>query len=210
MEKFTVLRSVAAPLLRDNIDTDIVIRIERLVGASRRSALGRYAFEAWRYRSDGSQEPDFVLNRAPYREAQILLAGRNFGCGSSREAAVWALAQAGFRAVVAPSFGDIFANNCFQNGLLPVVMGEPALEALARQIEADPLRHLVTIDLVRQVVVAPDGAETPFAVDRLRREALLEGLDDVALTLKRESDIAAYQAHDRARRPWIYAVEHRR
>lgn len=210
MEKFTVIRAIAAPLLRDNVDTDIIIRIERLLGASRKSALGRYAFEAWRYRPDGSEDPAFVLNRAPYREARILLAGRNFGCGSSREGAVWALKQMGFRAVLAPSFGDIFFNNCFQNGVLPVVMEMPLVEAIARQVEGDPSRNLVTVDLVRRVVVAPDGGETPFSVDELRREALLEGLDDVALTLKRESDIAAFQAEDRERRPWIYAVEERR
>ena len=210
MEKFTVIRAIAAPLLRDNVDTDIVIRIERLVGASRKSELGRFAFEAWRYRPDGSEDPAFILNREPYRRARILLAGRNFGCGSSREGAVWALKQMGFRAVLAPSFGDIFFNNCFQNGVLPVIMAADAVEAIARQIEADPERKQVAVDLPRSVVIAPDGAETPFRIDRLRREALLEGLDEIGLTLKRESDVAAFQARDRARRPWIYAVEPRR
>ena len=210
MEKFTVLRAIAAPLLRENIDTDIVIRIERLVGASSRSALGRHAFESWRYRSDGSEEPSFVLNREPYRRAQILLAGHNFGCGSSREGAVWALKQMGFRAVLAPSFGDIFFNNCFQNGVLPVVMAQDRVETIARQVGADAERNQVTVDLVRSVVVAPDGGETGFQTDRLRREALLEGLDDIGLTLKRAGDIAAFQTADRARRPWIYAVETQR
>lgn len=210
MEKFTVLRAIAAPLLRENIDTDIVIRIERLVGASSRSALGRYAFESWRYRPDGSEEPSFVLNREPYRRAQILLAGRNFGCGSSREGAVWALKQMGFRAVLAPSFGDIFFNNCFQNGVLPVVMAQETVETIARQVEADPERNQVTVDLVRSVVVAPDGGEAGFQIDRLRREALIEGLDDIGLTMKRAGDIAAFQAADRARRPWIYAIETQR
>ncbi|HZB94056.1 MAG TPA: 3-isopropylmalate dehydratase small subunit, partial [Stellaceae bacterium] len=148
-----------------------------------------------------------VLNREPYRRAEILLALRNFGCGSSREGAVWALKQKGFRAVLAPSFGDIFFNNCYQNGVLPVVMAEGAVREIARQVEADPERNLVTVDLERQVVVAPDGAETGFAIDRLRREALLEGLDDIGLTLKREGEIAAFQTEDRARRPWIWAVE---
>lgn len=210
MEKFTVLRAIAAPLLRENIDTDIVIRIERLVGASSRSALGRYAFESWRYRPDGSEEPSFVLNREPYRRAQILLAGRNFGCGSSREGAVWALKQMGFRAVLAPSFGDIFFNNCFQNGVLPVVMAQETVETIARQVEADPERNQVTVDLLRSAVVAPDGGETGFQTDRLRRDALIEGLDDIGLTLKRAGDIAAFQTADRARRPWIYAVETQR
>lgn len=209
MEKFTVLRAVAAPLLRENVDTDIIIRIERLVGATKRSELGRYVFESWRYRPDGAEEPQFLLNREPYRRAQILLALRNFGCGSSREAAVWSLQQKGFRAVLAPSFGDIFFNNCFQNGVLPVVMAEDAIRAVARQVEADPERNQVTVDLLRQVVVAPDGGESPFGVDKLRREALIGGLDDIGLTRKRETEIAAFQTRDRARRPWIYAVEKR-
>ncbi len=210
MEKFTRLSAIAAPLLRENVDTDIVIRIERLVGATQRSALGDCAFEAWRFRPDGSEEPNFVLNREPYRRAQILLALRNFGCGSSREGAVWALKQKGFRAVLAPSFGDIFFNNCYQNGVLPVMIAEPTVQAIARQVEADPERNLVTVDLERQVVIAPDGGETAFAIDKLRREALLEGLDDIGLTLKRAGDIAAFQTRDRAERPWIWAVETRR
>lgn len=207
MDKFTVLRAIAAPLLRENVDTDIIIRIERLVGATQRNALGNYAFESWRFRPDGSEEPSFILNREPYRRAQILLALRNFGCGSSREGAVWALKQKGFRAVLAPSFGDIFFNNCYQNGVLPVVMAEAAVQAIARQVEADPERNQVTVDLVRQVVVAPDGSETPFHTDKLRREALIEGLDDIRFTLKREAEIAAFQAKDRAQRRWIWAVE---
>ena len=210
MEKFTVLRAIAAPLLRENIDTDIIIRIERLVGASRRSDLGRHAFEAWRYRPDGSENPDFILNREPYRGARILLAGRNFGCGSSREGAVWALAQKGFRAVLAPSFGDIFRNNCFQNGMLPVTLAQAAIEALARQVEAAPDQNHVTVDLTRSLVLAPDGSETAFSIDALRREALLQGLDDIALTMKRADEIARFQDADRARRPWVYAVETQR
>ena len=210
MEKFTVLHAIAAPLLSENIDTDVIIRIERLVGAGRGSALGRFAFEAWRYRPDGSEQPDFVLNREPYRRARILLAGRNFGCGSSHEGAVWALAQCGIRAVLAPSFGDIFRNNCFQNCVLPVTLAQPVVEAIARQVEAAPEQNQVTVDLTRSVVVAPDGGETPFSIDALRRQALLDGLDDIALTMKRADEIARFQAADRARRPWVYAVEARR
>jgi 3-isopropylmalate/(R)-2-methylmalate dehydratase small subunit len=207
MDKFIVLRAIAAPLLRENVDTDTIIRIERLVGATRRNELGRYAFESWRFGPDGSEEPGFILNHEPYRRAEILLALNNFGCGSSREGAVWALKQRGFRAVLAPSFGDIFFNNCYQNGVLPVVMTEARLRAIARQVEADPERNQVTVDLRRQIVVAPDGAETAFRTDALRREALLEGLDDIALTLKREAEIAAFQAQDRARRQWIWQIE---
>jgi 3-isopropylmalate/(R)-2-methylmalate dehydratase small subunit len=207
MEKFTTLRAIAAPLLRENVDTDLIIRIERLVGAGRRSELGGFAFEAWRLRPDGSEEPAFILNREPYRRAGILLALDNFGCGSSREGAVWALRQKGFRAVLAPSFGDIFFNNCFQNGVLPVVLPEAAVRAIARQVEADPERNLVTVDLERQRVVAPDGAETAFAIDGLRRRKLIDGLDDIGLSLDHEAEIAAFQARDRAERPWIWAVE---
>jgi 3-isopropylmalate/(R)-2-methylmalate dehydratase small subunit len=207
MDKFTIVRAIAAPLLRENIDTDIVIRIERLVGATKRSELGRHVFESWRYRPDGSEEPDFILNREPYRRAEILLALRNFGCGSSREAAVWSLQQKGFRAVLAPSFGDIFFNNCFQNGMVPVTMAEDAIRAIARQVEADPERNQVTVDLIRQVVAAPDGGETSFSIDKFRRAALLDGLDDIGLTRKHEAEIVGFQAHDRERRPWIYAVE---
>jgi 3-isopropylmalate/(R)-2-methylmalate dehydratase small subunit len=207
MEKFTVLRAIAAPLLRENIDTDTVIRIERLVGANRRSELGRYAFESLRYRPDAAEEPGFILNTEPYRRAKILLAGRNFGCGSSREGAVWALQQFGLRAVIAPSFGDIFFNNCFQNGVLPVMLDAAAVERLAGEIAADPERNLLTVDLERRRVVAPGGEEFAFAVDERRREALLEGLDEIGLTRKREAEIAAFQAADRVRRPWIYAVE---
>jgi 3-isopropylmalate/(R)-2-methylmalate dehydratase small subunit len=207
MEKFTVLRAIAAPLLRENIDTDTVIRIERLVGANRRSELGRYAFEALRYRPDASEEPGFVLNTEPYRRAKILLAGRNFGCGSSREGAVWALQQFGLRAVLAPSFGDIFFNNCFQNGVLPVMLDAAVVERLAAEVAADPERNLLTVDLERLLVVAPGGEEFAFAIDERRREALLEGLDEIGLTRKREAEITAFQAADRGRRPWIYSVE---
>lgn len=209
MEKFTVLRAIAAPVLRENIDTDIIIPMHRLVGATKRSDIGGFAFEAWRFLPDGAEAPDFILNREPYRRAAILLALRNFGCGSSREAAVWSLRQKGFRAVLAPSFGDIFFNNCFQNGVLPVALEEAVIRAIARQVEADPERNQVTVDLVRQVVAAPDGGETPFVIDKLRREALLDGLDDIGLTRKRAAEIDAFQARDRARRPWIYAVEQR-
>ena len=209
MEKFTTLTAIAAPLLRENVDTDIIIRIERLVGATSASDLGRFAFESWRYRPDGSEEPQFVLNREPYRRARILLALNNFGCGSSREGAVWALKQRGIRAVLAPSFGDIFFNNCFQNGVLPVITAEPTVRALAAAVEADPEKNQITVDLQRQVVVAPDGSDTAFRIDELRRQALLEGLGDIGLTMKRSAEIGTFRERDRQRRPWIYAVEAR-
>ncbi len=202
MEKFRQMTGVAAPLMRANIDTDVVIRIERLINLER-GALGPYAFEAWRYLPDGGEAPDFVLNQTAYRQATILIAGRNFGCGSSREGAVWALAAIGIRAVIAPSFGDIFYNNCFQNGVLPIILDEDAVAGLAEQ--ADGRRF--SIDLAAQAITDPAGVETSFEVPPLKRQALLQGLDAVAVTLGKEAEIAAFQERDRLRRPWIYAVE---
>ncbi|WP_405539370.1 3-isopropylmalate dehydratase small subunit [Streptomyces sp. NBC_00075] len=203
MERFTSLTAIAAPMLRQNVDTDLIIRIDRLIG-SRRVDLGQFCLEALRYRPDGTNDPGFILNRTPYDRAEILLAGPNFGCGSSREPAVWALMDMGFRAVVAPSFGDIFHNNCFQNGLLPVVLPAPAIEVLAGDTAPDPARRLVTVDLLRQEVTSPGGRAYPFSVDPLQRQGLLEGLDSVGLTLRREDDIAAFQKRDRHERPWAY------
>ncbi len=206
METFTTLRSIVAPMLRNNIDTDVIIRIEHLGGSIPRDELGSFCFESWRYLPDRSENPDFLLNRDPYRRARILMAGSNFGCGSSREGAVWALMGMGFRAVIAPSFGDIFFNNCFQNGMLPVQLERSKIDAITSQVEADPEKNQVTIDLVANQVLAPDGTQSEFHIPALRRESLLHGLDDVGLTLKRASMIDTFQAADRARRPWIYDV----
>lgn len=203
MQKFTTVSGPAAPLLAPNIDTDVIIPIQRLVGSGR-TGLGPHAFERLRYTRDGSENPDFVLNRPHYRGSPILLAGPNFGCGSSREGAVWALMGMGVRAVLAPSFGDIFFNNCFQNGLLPVVLPEDVIHRIAAETEAaQGARHTI-VDLVRQVVVTPEGAEIPFAIDARRRDALLEGLDDIALTLRLRDRIAAWQEADRAARGWAW------
>jgi 3-isopropylmalate/(R)-2-methylmalate dehydratase small subunit len=203
MEKFTAISGPAAPMLRANVDTDVIIPIQRLVGTGR-SGLGPYAFERMRYAKDGSENPDFVLNRPQYRDSPILLAGPNFGCGSSREGAVWALMGMGFRAVIAPSFGDIFFNNCFQNGMLPVALPEEAIARIAAETEAAQGARHTQVDLVRQVVVTPEGAEIPFAIDARRKEALLEGLDDIALTLRFKDRIDAWYAADRAARPWAW------
>jgi 3-isopropylmalate/(R)-2-methylmalate dehydratase small subunit len=203
MEAFTVLKGVAAPLLRANINTDVIIRIERLRDLEK-GDLGRYAFESWRYRRDGSQDPAFVLNRPPYREARIMIAGDNFACGSSREAAVWALQSFGIRCVIAPSFGPIFYNNCFQNGVLPVVVPAKVVADLAAEVEATQGEGRVVVDLARCVVVSPGGKETPFTVDALLREGMLKGLDPIELTRAREPQIQAFQARDRERRPWLY------
>jgi 3-isopropylmalate/(R)-2-methylmalate dehydratase small subunit len=204
MQPIRVLTATAAPLLRDNIDTDVVIRIERLVGSAHLKDLGLWCFAALRYLPDGSENPDFVFNQTPFRKAEILLAGANFGCGSSREGAVWAMAQMGLRAVIAPSFGDIFYNNCFQNGMLPIVLDRASIDSIVSEIAPDAPTTPVMVDLERQLVVSPRGREYGFKIPALRRAALLAGLDEIGLTLKREPEIAAHQARDRARRPWIY------
>jgi 3-isopropylmalate/(R)-2-methylmalate dehydratase small subunit len=206
MDKFATLNSVAAPILRENIDTDVIIPISRLVGNSVRGTLGQWCFTPLRYRPDGSENPEFVLNREPYRGAQILLTGVNFGCGSSREGAVWALYEMGIRCVIGSSFGDIFFNNCFQNGLLPVVLNRQTVESLAREVEASQGAGRISVDLAEMTVTAPSGKRHSFAVEPARREALLEGLDEIDLTLKRASEIAAFQARDRQQRPWVHEI----
>jgi len=200
MQNFTTLTGVAAPLLRDNIDTDIIIRVERLAGTSRES-MGAVAFEAWRFRPDGTENPDFVLNQEAYRGAPILISGANFGCGSSREGAVWAMMGMGLRCVIAETFGDIFFNNCFQNGMLPVRLPPDAVQRLAEQCGDS---GKVTVDLRQQVIVFPRGEQMNFHIEPMRRKALLEGLDEIGLTLKHADAIARYQTHDRSARPWVW------
>ncbi|WP_144107041.1 3-isopropylmalate dehydratase small subunit [Paraburkholderia sp. BCC1886] len=202
MEKVSLIDGPAAPLLRANVDTDLIIRIERLTSTPR-SELGPYAFEALRYRDDGSEEPSFVLNRPPFRGAPILLAGANFGCGSSREGAVSALWGMGIRCVIAESFGDIFRNNCFQNGLLPVRLPADAVRLLGDECSDGAS---MSIDLAQQIVRSPGGREFPFEIEALRRDALLRGLDEIAQTLLREPEIAAWQQRDRLQRPWLWNV----
>jgi 3-isopropylmalate/(R)-2-methylmalate dehydratase small subunit len=200
VQPFTVITGPAATLLRANIDTDVIIRIERLTSVAREQ-LGRYAFEALRYRRDGSEDPDFVLNRPMYRDAPILIAGANFGCGSSREGAVWALMATGLRCVIASSFGDIFYNNCFQNGLLPVVLPEAIVRNLAAQTEQGAS---LTIGLLDCAITLPGGEKVSFEIDTARRQALIEGLDDISRTLRQRADIVAWQSRDRAARSWIW------
>ena len=200
MPPLTVVSGAAPYLPRANVDTDVIIRIDRLTSLPKEQ-LGLYAMEALRYRADGSDDPDFILNRPIFRGAPILLAGENFGCGSSREGAVWALQGIGVRCVVAPSFGDIFYSNCFQNGVLPIRLPAPEVEALAAACaDGAPL----TVDLERRMLVAPSGAQTAFTIDPLRREALLHGLDDIGLTLRDDALIRAWQQADRAQRPWAW------
>jgi 3-isopropylmalate/(R)-2-methylmalate dehydratase small subunit len=206
MQKFSKLSAVAAPLLRENIDTDIVIPISRMVGNSSRGNLGQWCFSALRYQPDGSENPQFILNRAPYRGAEILLTGANFGCGSSREAAVWALQEMGVRCLIGSSFGDIFFNNCFQNGLLPVLLDRATVESMARELELSQGSGRISVDLTDMSVTAPSGKRYAFAVEPKRRQALLAGLDEIGITLERAAEIAAFQAEDRRRRPWVHGV----
>jgi 3-isopropylmalate/(R)-2-methylmalate dehydratase small subunit len=203
MTPFTVLTGIAAPLLQDNVDTDTIIRVEPLFDGVPRDQLGPFALAALRYRADGSEDPAFVLNREPYRQAGILLAGANFGCGSSREGAVWALMARGLRCVIAPSFGDIFYNNCFQNGMLPVRLPRVQVEALAQAV-SDEADATVTVDLLACTVQRAGHAAIGFELPARRREGLLHGLDDLELTLARSADIDAFQRRDALLRPWVY------
>ena len=204
MTPLTTVSGPAAPLMASNVNTDVIIRIERLMLVAR-DELGPYAFEAWRTRDDGTPDPDFVLNQPVWRDAPILLTGANFGCGSSREGAVWALNCLGIRAIIAPSFGAIFASNCYQNGTLPVILPAETVTTFAQIARAQPDAPF-TVDLERRVVVPPNGAPVPFEIDELRRRSLLTGLDDIELTTRRLDEIAAFQAADQKTRPWVYEI----
>ncbi len=201
---FTTLTAIAAPVMRTNIDTDVIIRIDRIVGNSVRGSLGKWAFGALRYLPDGSENPDFILNREPYRQAEILVTGPNFGCGSSREAAVWSLQEMGIRAVIGSGFGDIFFANCFQNGILPIVVDKEIVDSLAAEVEHTQGAGRISVDLEAQTVTSPSGKRHRFEIDPRRRAGLLGGLDEIALTLQRDHEIRAFQAADRAERPWIH------
>jgi 3-isopropylmalate/(R)-2-methylmalate dehydratase small subunit len=203
VKPFTTLTGIAAPLPRANVDTDQIIPA-RFLKAITRAGFGRHLFANFRYREDGSENPDFVLNQEPYRRAEILIAFENFGCGSSREHAPWALLDFGIRCVIAPSFADIFHNNCFKNGILPVKLPREVCERLMEDARMGGNARL-TVDLERQVVVRPNGEEIPFEVDPLRRHLLLNGLDDIGQTLQHAAAIDAFEAKQRAAQPWLYA-----
>jgi 3-isopropylmalate/(R)-2-methylmalate dehydratase small subunit len=200
MTPFLTLRARCAPLPRSNVDTEVIIPISRLLAASR-GALGRYCFEPWRYDGAGAPRSDFPPNSPRYAGAHILISGANFGCGSSREAAVWALWDMGFRCIIAESFGDIFMANCFQNGLLPIALDR---EPIARLLEeaAGAGEPLMSVDLLRTEIHTPGGQTLGFQIAADRRQALLEGLDEIGFTLKSLDAIRAFQQRDLARRPW--------
>jgi 3-isopropylmalate/(R)-2-methylmalate dehydratase small subunit len=204
MEKFTTLTAVAAPLPLANVDTDKIIPA-RFLKTIKRTGLGRHLFDTMRYRQDGSENPDFVLNQEPYRGAKILIAHENFGCGSSREHAPWALLDFGIRCVIAPDFADIFYNNCFKNGILPIRLPRAVCDQLMADARMGANARL-TVDLEQQMVVRPNGEKIRFEIDPFRRHLLLNGLDDIGQTLQRASAIDAFEARRQAEQPWLPGI----
>lgn len=207
MEKFEVFTAVAAPFVHANVDTDRIIRIERCARVARKD-MGLWAFESERLMPDGSKNPEFILNREPFNTTGILVASENFGCGSSREMAVWAIAGMGIRCVIAPSFGEIFFGNCFQNGLLPIQLSLEDIAAIQTQLltraeKNDGQQISLTVDLIQQTIATPWHHEYSFHVDPLRRISLLEGLDPIGLTLKSLPAIEAFEAKRKSNHPWI-------
>jgi 3-isopropylmalate/(R)-2-methylmalate dehydratase small subunit len=210
MQAFTVLKGLVAPMDRENVDTDAIIP-KQFLKSIQRSGFGPNLFDEWRYLDKGEPgqdpgsrkpNPDFVLNQPRYAGASVLLARRNFGCGSSREHAPWALDQFGFRALIAPSYADIFYNNCFKNGLLPIVLPEAQVAQLFDEVKGF-VGYALTIDLPRQVIVKPDGSELPFEVEAFRKYCLLSGFDDIGLTLRHADKIRAFEAERLAKMPWL-------
>jgi 3-isopropylmalate/(R)-2-methylmalate dehydratase small subunit len=210
VQAFTVHKGLVAPMDRANVDTDAIIP-KQFLKSIKRSGFGPNLFDEWRYLDKGEPgqdpatrkaNPDFVLNQARYKAASVLLARENFGCGSSREHAPWALDQYGFRAIVAPSYADIFFNNCFKNGLLPIVLPAPVVDTLFDEVAAF-VGYALTIDLPRQVIVKPDGSEIVFDVQPFRKQCLVNGWDDIGLTLRHADKIRAFEAERLARRPWL-------
>ena len=210
MQKFTVHQGLVAPMDRENVDTD-AISPKQFLKSIKKTGFGPNLFDEWRYLDHGEPgmdpasrkpNPDFVLNQPRYKGSSVLLARANFGCGSSREHAPWALDQYGFRAILAPSFADIFFNNCFKNGLLPIVLPAATIDLLFNEVAAFPGYEL-TIDLERQVIVRPQGEEIPFDVIAFRRYCLLNGFDDIGLTLRHADKIKAFEAERLAQKPWL-------
>ena len=202
MEKFTRLTGVAAPMDAINVDTDQIIPKLHL-RTIERTGLGKVLFDDLRFHPDGTEKPEFILNQTPYREAEILVAGDNFGCGSSREHAPWALLDFGIRCIVSTSFADIFYNNCFKNGILPVTVPRDALDALMADA-SDRENPILTVDLEVQTITRPNGAVIHFAIDEFRRDCLLDGLDDIGLTMQKVDRIDAFEARQREQQPWLY------
>ena len=202
MQKFTTLTGVAAPLDMINVDTDMVIP-KQFLTTIKRSGLGKGLFFEMRFDAKGKENPDFVLNKAPYRKAKILIAGDNFGCGSSREHAPWALLDFGIRCVIAPSFADIFYNNCFKNGILPLILPKKDVMKLMAAAEKGA-NATFTVDLAGQTVAGPDGERITFDIDPFKKHCLLNGLDDIGMTLQHGKKIETFEDKQRASQPWLY------
>jgi 3-isopropylmalate/(R)-2-methylmalate dehydratase small subunit len=200
MQKFTTLTGVAAPLPMINIDTDAIIP-KQFLKTIKRTGLGKHAFHELRFDENGKEKPDFVLNKPAYRKAQILVAGDNFGCGSSREHAPWALMDFGIRCVISTSFADIFHNNCFQNGILPIKVSPEDLEKLMDDANRGA-NATITVDLEKQEIRGPDGGVVKFDIDPFRKRCLLEGLDNIGLTMQEEKKIDSFEKQASASRPW--------
>ncbi len=215
MEKFTVHKGLVGPIDRENVDTDAIIP-KQFLKSIRKTGFGPNLFDEWRYLDPGEPgqdpasrkpNPDFILNQPRYQGASVLLARKNFGCGSSREHAPWALQQYGFRTLIAPSFADIFFNNCFKNGLLPIVVPEAQVAKLFDEVAAFP-GYALTVDLERQVIVKPQGEELPFDVQPFRKYCLMNGFDDIGLTLRQSDKIKAFEAQRLATKPWLAHTLH--
>ena len=201
MQPFTKLSGVAAPLPMVNVDTDMLIP-KQFLKTTKRTGLGSALFFEQRYNDDGSEKPDFVLNKPAYRKAQILVAGANFGCGSSREHAPWALLDFGIRCVIAPSFADIFYNNCFKNGILPIAVPQAEVDKLLDDAERGS-NAVISIDLEAQEIRGPDGGCIKFDIDPFRKQCLLNGWDDIGLTLRHETDISSFESQRKLSQPWV-------
>lgn len=203
MDKFTKLSGVAAPMNIMNIDTDMIIP-KNFLKTIKRSGLGKHAFAEMRYNDDGSENPDFVLNKPAYRKAQVIVAGENFGCGSSREHAPWALLDFGIRCVISTSFADIFFNNCFKNGILPIKVTQEQLDELMDDADKGS-NAVLEIDLENQEIGRPNGEKISFDVDSFRKHCLLNGLDDIGLTMEKGDSIESFEEKRKADRPWLAA-----
>jgi 3-isopropylmalate/(R)-2-methylmalate dehydratase small subunit len=204
MEKFTTLTAVAAPLPMINVDTDMIIP-KQFLKTIKRTGLGKDLFNEMRYLDDGSENADFVLNKPAYRNAQILVSGENFGCGSSREHAPWAIVDFGIRCIIAPSFADIFYNNTFKNGILPIVLPPEDVEKLMDDANRGA-NAIVTIDLENQTITGPDGGEISFEIDPFKKHCLLNGLDEIGLSLEKEQSITDFEVKRRVATPWLDAA----
>ncbi|HYD17331.1 MAG TPA: 3-isopropylmalate dehydratase small subunit [Patescibacteria group bacterium] len=202
MQKFDKLTGPAAPLNMVNVDTDMIIP-KQFLKTIQRTGLGRYLFNDLRFTPEGIEKPDFVLNKPAYRQAQILVAGENFGCGSSREHAPWSLLDFGIRCVIAPSYADIFYNNCFKNGILPLVLPKEQVDELMKDAEAG---LELTVDLQNQTVLGGNRKEYKFEIDPFRKKCLLNGLDDIGLTLEKETDISKFEGGQKNSQPWLYSA----